>query len=204
MKLLNPSDYYATDSNDNGLGQSLYWNSASGKCYYNRSNAKVDCDFTSTGIKNNTTRNLISEEAWSLGGWSGWSVYSNQIYGYERGTTVYSGRPTTWTGKIGLMYPSDYGYAADLSQCTKQLTSYYDSTCTGNDWLFNSASAKQWILSPDSNTSSHVWSVTSSGYVYFNDVVYYNNGVRPTLYLNSDTVISSGDGSSTNPYTLSV
>ena len=27
------------------------------------------------------------------------------------GTTVYSERPTKWTGKIALAYPSDYGYA---------------------------------------------------------------------------------------------
>ena len=42
MKLLNPSDYYTVDSNDNNLGQSLYYNSASGKCYSGSVNATVD------------------------------------------------------------------------------------------------------------------------------------------------------------------
>ncbi len=51
MKLLNPSDYYIVDTNDNDLGQSLYYNSTSGKCYSGQNNATVDCDFTSTGIK---------------------------------------------------------------------------------------------------------------------------------------------------------
>ena len=198
MKLLNPSDYYTTDSNDNGLGQSLYWNSESGKCYSGQSNYTTNCNFTSTGIKNDTTRNLISEEIWNIGGWNISSIYSNQIYGYERGTTVYSGRPTTWTGKIGLMYPSDYGYAADLSQCTKQLDSYI--TCTSNDWLHNSL---QWTLAPNSSAAYRVWFVSESGSWDYN-YAYYNYSVRPTLYLNSDTVISSGDGSSSNPYTLSV
>ena len=108
MKLLNPSNYYKVDSNDNNLGQSLYYNSASGKCYSGQNNATVDCDFTSTGIKNAETRNMIAETTYNLGGWNSNSVYSNQIYEYERGTTVYSGRPTTWKGKIALAYPSDY------------------------------------------------------------------------------------------------
>ena len=47
MKLLNPSDYYIVDTNDNDLGQSLYYNSTSGKCYSGQNNATVDCDFTS-------------------------------------------------------------------------------------------------------------------------------------------------------------
>ena len=103
MKLLNPSNYYTIDSNDNNLGQSLYYNSASGKCYSGPNNATVDCDFTSTGIKNDETRNMIAETTYNLGGWNSNSVYPNKIYEYERGTKVYTGRPTTpWTGKIAL------------------------------------------------------------------------------------------------------
>ena len=201
MKLLNPSDYYTTDSNDNGLGQSLYWNSVSGKCYASSSNETVDCDFTSTGIKNDATRNLISEETWNIGGWNTNKIYSNQFYGYERGTTVYSGRPTTWTGKIGLMYPSDYGYAADLSKCIQNLYNYSDSSCASNVWISNSVS--RWMLTPYSSSSNTAW-IARSTYGLEYTLVYYKFNVHPTLYLNSDVVISSGDGSSTNPYTLSV
>ena len=46
------------------------------------------------------------------------------MYEKERGTTVYSGNATTWTGKIAIPYASDYGYAADLSLCQKTLNSY--------------------------------------------------------------------------------
>ena len=201
MKLLNPSDYYTTDSNDNGLGQSLYWNSTSGKCYSGQNNATVDCDFTSTGIKNDVTRNLISEETWNLGGLNSSSGYSNQIYGYERGTTVYSGRPTTWIGKIGLMYPSDYGYAADLSQCTQNLYNY--NVCKTNNWLFKST--RQWLLSSFTSSSSNTWFVESNGYVNdVNSASYNYYSIRPTLYLNFNLSMESGDGSESSPYQLSV
>ena len=209
MKLLNPSDYYTVDSNDNGLGQSLYYNSASGKCYSGQNNATVDCDFTSTGIKNDITRNMIAETTWNIGGWNINSVYPNQIYEYERGTTVYTGRPTTpWTGKIALAYPSDYGYAADLNQCKdKKLYGYDNSTCTSNNWMksiiTNNGSYSGWLLTPNSGSSHLVWYVSSSGSVGNNSVAYIAGGAVPVLSLSSELGIESGDGTSNNPYKLS-
>ena len=211
MKLLNPRDYYKVDSNDNNLGQSLYYNSASGKCYSGSNNATKDCDFTSTGIKNDETRNMIAETTYNLGGWNSSSVYPNQIYEYERGTTVYTGRPTTpWTGKIALAYPSDYGYAADLNQCVnKQLNEYSDSTCTSNNWMkaiiTNNGSKYGWLLTPDSGRSRSAWNVRSGGYVYNNYSASGALGAVPVLSLSSELGIESGDGdgSSSNPYKLS-
>ena len=209
MKLLNPRDYYKVDSNDNNLGQSLYYNSASGKCYSGQNNATVDCDFTSTGIKNEETRNMIAETTYNLGGWNTFTVYPNEIYEYERGTTVYTGRPTTpWTGKIALAYPSDYGYAADLNQCKdKTLYDYNNSTCTSNNWMkaiiTNNGSNSGWLLTPYSSTSGTVWAVRSLGGVGYGYSAYYAIGAVPVLSLSSKLGIESGDGSSSNPYKLS-
>ena len=209
MKLLNPSNYYTIDSNDNNLGQSLYYNSASGKCYRSSNNATVNCDFTSTGIKNEETRNMIAETTYNLGGWNSFSVYPNEIYEYERGTTVYTDRPTTWTGKIALAYPSDYGYAADLNQCVnKQLNKYNDSTCTSNNWMkaiiTNNGGNFGWLLTPDSSSSYSAWCVYFNGYVGNCNANVTNLGVMPVLYLSSKLGIESGDGSSSNPYKLSI
>ena len=206
MKLLNPRDYYKVDSNDNNLGQSLYYNSASGKCYSGQNNATVDCDFTSTGIKNDETRNMIAETTYYLGGWNSYSVYPNEIYEYERGTTVYSGRPTTWKGKIALAYPSDYGYAADLNQCKdKTLYDYDNSTCTSNNWMkaILGTSSHGWLLTPRSGGSYNAWNVYSGGYVGSTYLAYYAIGAVPVLSLSSKLGIESGDGSSSNPYKLS-
>ncbi len=207
MKLLNPSDYYINDNNDkdsegNYLGYSLYYNSASGKCYSGQNNATVDCDFTSTGIKNNTTKNMIVTTKYYLGGWSLSSIYPNQIYEKERETAVYTGRPTTWTGKIGLMYPSDYGYAVDLSKCQVSLDNYKNSECTSNNWLFNNNAL--WLLITWNVYSSDAWYVIQSGSVIRGTSVYIKFNVYPVLHLDAEVKIESGDGSSSNPYKLSV
>ncbi len=203
MKLLNPSDYYEVDSNDNGNGQSLYWNSQSGTCFAGQNNATKACDFTSTGLKNDITRNMISESTYSLLGWNANAVYSDQIYNYERTDgKVYNEttRDKSWTGKVALAYPSDYVYAADLNQCSQTLYNYDNSTCKSNDWMFNSAF--QWLLTPNSGNAGTVWYVDSSGYlsVYY---AFYEGGVRPVLFLGSELGIKAGDGSNSAPYQLS-
>ena len=208
MKLLNPSDYFAVDTNDNGNGQSLYYNSQSGKCFSGQNNATISCDFTSTGIKNDATRNMIAEVTWNLGGWNNFQVKPNQIYNYERGTTVYTGRPTTWTGKIALAYPSDYGYAADLNQCKdEKLNDYENITCTSNNWMksiiTNNGSNYGWLLTPYSDSSLIAWCVNPIGDVYYYNYAYYAYGAAPVLYLSSELEIESGDGSSGSPYKLS-
>ena len=209
MKLLNPDDYYINDNNDkdsegNYLGYSLYYNSTSGKCYSGKNNATVDCDFTSTGIKNDETRNMIAETTYNLGGWNDTGVYPNEIYEYERGTTVYTGRPTTWTGKIALAYPSDYGYAADLNQCKQTLANYDNSTCTSNNWMkaiiTDNGSNHGWLLTPDSSYSFGAWYSHGNVGEYFTGAA---RGAVPVLSLSSKLGIESGDGSSSNPYKLS-
>ena len=200
MKLLNPSTYYTTDTNDNGKGQSLYWNATSGTCYSGQNNATISCNFTSTGIKNDTTRNMIAETTWNLGGWNSTKIYSNVMYEKERGTT--------WTGKIALPYPSDYGYATDLSKCSQTLYNYDSSTdsyaCRSNDWMYPilGTSSNSWLLTPNSGNANYAFNVTSAGYVNFNRSVCYANGVAPVLYLGSNQDIVAGDGSQSNPYQL--
>ena len=222
MKLLNPGYESNTDLNNSGtsitVNNSLYYNSGSGTCYSGYTNATTTCDFTSTGIKNDITRSMISDSTWYLGGGSSISIYSNDSLTMERGTNVVipgttcSGtscndtvtRTTSWTGKIGLMYPSDYGYATDFTKCSQNLYNYYSSTnsyaCVSNDWLYNSAT--QWLLTPDSSDASSAWYVDSYGDVYRNSVSTVKV-VRPVLNLNSELVIESGSGTESDPYRIS-
>ena len=209
MKLLNPG--HESES----VGGSLYYNSKSGTCYSGQSNATTSCNFTSTGIKD-TTRNMIAETTWNLGGWDSSDIFSNEMYEKERGTTTVSNpsdgitRATTWTGKIALPYPSDYGYATDLSKCSQTLYHYNSSTdsyaCRSNDWMYPILGKINggWLLTPYSGIAYSAFNVDSAGYVYGTYTVSNAFGVAPVLYLgsNQDIVAGDGDGSQSNPYQL--
>ena len=204
MRLLNPSTYYTTDSNDNGYGQSLYWNAKSGTCFFGANNATKSCDFTSIGIKNTTTRNLISETKYYLGGSNTFSIYSNQMYDYERGKAVFTGRPTEWTGKVGLAYPSDYGYAADFRSCTQDLDNYNNSACTSKNWM-KAIIAPNYgaLINPHSGVSYSIWRINQNGGVGY-DIASTDYGITPVIYLDPKLAIKSGTGTSSSPYQLSV
>ena len=98
-------------------------------------------------------------------------AHNSQVYVYkiERGTKVYSGRPTTWTGKIALAYPSDYGYAVDFSKCNKTLYNYNVTACTSNNWMFNivtdNGNSAGWLLTPISNDGVSAWHVNTQGFL---------------------------------------
>ena len=161
------------------------------------------------------SQNLIGDTYWNLGGTASFDSASNGLpshfYGYERGTTVYSGRPTYWVGKIGLIYPSDYGYATsggtttNRASCLAKEMYNWDSSsysdCKNNDYLYNSSSS-QWTLPPYSRGSSYVFRVRSTGFVDNNSANLSNNSVSPVLYLKSTVEITGGEGTSGNPYTL--
>ena len=173
--------------------------------------------YATGAFKNDSTRNAIESVVWNLGGSSTYiDVTASMFYERERGTTVYSGRPTTWTGKIALMYPSDYGYATaggtttNRDSCLAKELYNWDgsdvSDCNNNDYLYKS-SYSQWTLTPNSSISGTAFVANTQGFVVssYDNFVYGTNGVRPAAYLKSSISLSSvGDGSSTSPYQLKV
>ena len=187
------------------------WSTASLQTTLNGDYLNGSGSYASTGIKNDTTRNMIANVTWKLGGSSTYDdVTASMFYERERGTTVYSGRPTTWQGEIALMYPSDYGYATSGGTTTnreaclaKELYNWDSSSysdCKNNDWLLDS-STNQWTLTPFSSHSGIVFNVFNRGCVDgFGAVTSY--GVRPSVYLTSNVSISGGDGTMNNPYIL--
>ena len=201
MKLLNPG--YESET----TGGSLYYNAKSGNCYAGQNNATKACDFTTTGIKNDSTRNTISEDFWPTRGASGnIDFYSDQIYDREiNGEDIYYGRPTTWQGKIALTSLSDYGYAVDFNKCAKKM-GRYDDTCTSNNWINTIISSNYgWVLNYVSEFSSNIWVIPPEGGTGIHSAYYSPEygGVTPVLYLSSDVKIKAGTGSSLIPYQLS-
>ena len=179
----------------------------------NWSTASLNTYLNTTYLNSLTSEaeSMIGNTLWNLGGIDSYTTaLASHWYNYERGTTVYSGNPTTWVGKIALMYPSDYGYATSGGTTTnrasclaKELYNWESSSysdCKNNDYLYDS-SGWQWTLTSHLGDYFYVFCVDSSGYVDYFDA--YNSAFsRPVLYLNSNVQITSGDGSSTNPYIL--
>ncbi len=196
----------AWDSNDVNDWSTASLQTTLNGTYYNGT-------YATGALKNDSTRNAIESVVWNLGGLSSSINTTSTFYSSERGTTVYRGRPTTWTGKIGLMYPSDYGYATsggsttDRATCLAKNLYNWDgsgvSDCRNNDYLLKSY--MQWTLAPTSPYSYRAFYVEAMGFVNCTYFVYDTLAVRPAAYLKSDILLSGvGDGSSTSPYQLKV
>ena len=215
MMLLNPG-YETPNSPIYEYEGSLYYNAKSGTCYSGENNGTVSCDFTNTGLQNDTTRNMIEEVVWHLGGSNTHDdVTANLFYIREKESTVFDGITTSWTGKISLLYPSDYGYATNGGNVTNRTTcltnplyywndaNYVSNDCYSNNWLYD-ASNNFWTLHARSNNSYDVFVIGYIGYVSYNIVTINRYSVLPTLFLSSDVRIINGDGSSSSPFILSI
>ncbi len=171
------------------------WNNSSLKSYLREYYNSID----------GTYKNMISEETYYLGGSTSSNYTTLTASGYynaERDSSqVYSGNPASTTQYIGLMYPSDYGYAAGSSCLSTALYSYRDS-CKNSDYL--SIGVNEWLQAPNASNSHDAANLNGSGFVYADDYVTLYFAVRPVLYLTSETQITGGDGSSTNPFELSL
>ena len=197
----NANDWTAASLNT-GILNNLYLNSSSGTCYFYSTTVGKACSFVDNGLAN--VQDFIENATWNLGGYDGSSVTTANMYTYERGTTVYSGNSVVTTGKVGLMYPSDYGYSvtnANCSHTSRNLGSYDSSSCGGKAWLLKYG--YEWTNSPNSGSSSHVFYVGSNAYLNHTNAN-YGHGVRPVLYLKSNVYVTGGDGSINNPYQLSL
>ena len=124
-------------------------------------------------------------------------TYQNEIANSQSGDNSTS-RETEYSGKIGLMYVSDYGFAASSDMWTLALDSY-TKTATDNNWMYMGAG--DWTISPMTTMSDyvHAISATSEGKIIIGFVGMDSFGVRFVFNLESSVTYSSGGGSSDNP-----
>ena len=150
-----------------------------------------------------TYKNMISEETYYLGGATSHNYQPLTASGYynaERDSSqVYSGNPASTTQYIGLMYPSDYGYAAGSSSLSTALYKY-DISRKNSDYLFSGE--YEWLQAPNATISYHAAILYRSGFVAPSYIVSNSYAVRPVLYLTSETQITGGDGSQGNAFKL--
>ncbi len=192
------------------LNEEAYYNRTNGKCPKSHHNSTEDCDFTSIGLTEDA-KGMISESVWNLGGSNTSSIISKEFYERERGSDVYSKYKTKWTGQVGLIYPSDYGYATagdattDRSTCLNTSLSDWNGSnvedCKTNDWLYKN-SEDQWTMARNPSDPTQIFALYSTGQEYFNRA-FNECEIRPSVYLNLNTGIKIGEvGSSTSPFVL--
>ncbi len=181
------------------LNSGAWWNGTSGS-YYNGSTTATNVNFTNYKLSDKA-KSYITTSRYYLGGYNTSSVKTTAMYNYERGTLRYkTDKPLYWDGMVGLMYPSDYGYAAG-NTCVNGTKLYdYDGGCMNKDWLYIS-NTYQWFMSPNSGNSNIVFFVFSGGYVRYDGYsVDDARSARPVFYLNSSASITDGTGTSSDPY----
>ena len=175
--------------------------------WYNGKNNSIAGSYEYSKNIKSSSLDKIANVRWNLGG-ATWGMGALDSYNAERGTAVTTNpadgvkRTTTWDGKIALMYPSDYGYASPSAMCRGNMNSSTNSVpnCKENNWLFDGN--YQWTLTSRYYKVNYVFYAHSVGFI--TDYFASNNyGVRPTLYLKSDVVITGGTGDEKDPYTVS-
>ena len=213
------------DTNNYGGTSGKYWNSA-GTNNWSTASLKTELNdlylrtlLDTIGV-NSKLNDAIVKAKWHLGGASSSNsdtLTAEGIYTEERNTSaIYSGNPSSIYAQVGLMYPSDYGYATvggtttNRAGCREKAVYDYDTAdCKNNDWLFTSQSSfvnsGEWLLSPCSSYSNVAAYLNSSGYVGLSAGSVGSGlfAVRPTFYLDSSVLkIVGGTGTSDNAYRI--
>ena len=148
------------------------------------------------GLDNNSWSSMITTHTWKVGGMSSSNGTGapKTAYNYEVGANSSS---TTYPAKIGLMYVSDYGFAASNTYWSTNLDSYKNAT--SSNWLY--LGSYEWTISRRSDNSNFAFYVYS-GRVHSINVYFNPYAVRPVFYLNSNVEYASGTGSESDPFRI--
>ena len=199
-------DYYGLDTPDasyyKGSLTSIdkyYWNTATSTNTWSES--VLNKTNLNTNFINNigsTWANKIATTTWKVGG----NTIDN--IGLATPSTAYQNEVTTpaenttYGAKIGLMYASDYGFAAEPSVWTLTLENYNNTTATSTNWMY--MGYYDWTISRNSGNSTYVAFVYNSGYLNYYYVWSYDiGGIRPTFNLEPSVTYVSGTGTQSDP-----
>ena len=202
------STYKGTYGDGERIGV-YYWNyKATGSATNTWSTSLLNKTNLNTNFINNigtTWANKIATVTWKVGG-NTWAnigtktssvAYTNEITNPV--TTNTTDNATTYSAKIGLMYVSDYGFAASPDAWTLTMSSYNNTTATNNNWMY--MGLYEWTISRNAGPSNGAFYVNGGGFVNYN-YVYSGFGVRASFNLESSVSYVSGSGSMSDPIVI--
>lgn len=137
-----------------------------------------------------TSKSYIAESSWNLEGYNETEFTREELYE--------SLKEDSWKGMIGLLYPSDYGYATSNENCNTDMN-HWNEECYQNSWLYSESS--EWTMTSN-NSNTHNIFVYNKGLITTASSENKNISVRPTLYLKENVKITKGNGTKSNPYDL--
>ncbi len=198
----------------------MYYGGTSVTCYNGQNNTTTTCP---TNRLDDASKTLIDNHTWNTGAIDGtdttivnqetFALNTVPFYNAERGSVngkiCSSGiacndtveRTTTWTGYVGLPYITDYAYASSESDCNTKIDNSSTYKCKNNNWMHKND--WYWTLSPFAipDDAGSVWVVGGDEGVSCNGAAFPLSAF-PTIYLKSNVLIESGNGTSSNPYIL--
>ena len=196
----------------------MYYGGTSVTCYNGKYDQTTTCP---TNRLDETSKSLIDNHIWNTGAPNDSTLYDSttnsydtvEFYNAERGNETgkicSSGiacndtveRTTTWTGYVGLPYITDYAYASSESDCNTKIDNSSTYKCKNNNWMHKND--WYWTLSPFAipDDAGSVWVVGGDEGVSCNGAAFPLSAF-PTIYLKSNVLIESGNGTSDSPYIL--
>ena len=144
-----------------------------------------------------TWSNLIEDTTWNVSGHTTYAATPREMYTAEITNATKTYGPSDGTSKIGLMYASDYGFAATPSAWTSNMSSYNSSSITLVNWMY--MGSYEWTITPDSSYSRYYVFILGNNGNLYNDFTYYGYGGRPVLYLKASVAYAGGSGTQSDP-----
>ena len=142
----------------------------------------------------------IAEHTWIVGGNSWANIGNTTVKNSYTNEIVNPATNTTYNAKIGLMYVSDYGYAASPANWNTNMGSLNNDTNRNNNWMF--MGLYEWTISRYLDDSYSAFGVGNSGRVDNLVGVDTGSAVRPSFYLEPSVAYISGDGSINLPFRI--
>lgn len=143
-------------------------------------------------------QNLIANTSWQIRELSYDLVYQSNvstIFNYELG----GDSDKDFVSKIGLMYISDYGYAASPENWNTSMQTMNNDSNRNNNWMY--MGGYEWTISIYQEESNYAFFISKAGAVGGFDVT-KNRAIRPVFYLTENVNYDYGDGSQNNPYRI--
>ena len=123
---------------------------------------------------------MIATSTWEIGQYAVDSVIPSTIKQYESTRKIFS----DYTGKVGLMYLSDYLFAASSNNWAKYV---YNASDTEND--YRSAKDEDWLYLGDyewmlaTKSSNMVFLINTDGFIRSDVITVTESSLRPVFYL---------------------